>query len=67
MVAPEDLVVAWQMSETAEEAAAKLAMKVATLIAMVESYREKGVKLKVIPMGEPNQDASLVGIGLNHE
>jgi hypothetical protein len=51
-VSPEEFVVAWQMSKTAEEAAQRLGMPKGIVLARASFYREKGVNLKTMKRGK---------------
>jgi len=56
-VGVEEVVEAWQTSATAEEAAKKLGMPKAILIARVSQYRSRKIKLKVMKRGRPGINA----------
>jgi hypothetical protein len=45
-VSPTELIEAWESSETVQEAAAKLKMPKAILLARASKYRQTGIKLK---------------------
>src|SRR5579872_6842167 len=54
-VSPEDFVKAWQLSNSAAEAAEKLKMPKNAVLSRVASYRKKGVVLKVMSKENPNK------------
>ncbi len=70
-VCPDDFVVAWQNSDSADEVAAKLSMSKTNVLSRACNYRSCGVNLKVMKRNDSRKlDTehlnSLAGTGLNH-